>query len=44
MIFCRRINMSNYVKHSYHLVDESPWPLLSAAAAFFLTTGFAQWF
>ena len=36
--------MSNYVKHSYHLVDESPWPLLRAGAAFFLTTGLVQWF
>jgi len=36
--------MSNYIRHSYHLVDESPWPLISATGAFFLTTGLVKWF
>lgn len=36
--------MSNIVRHSYHLVDESPWPLISAIGAFFLTSGLIKWF
>lgn len=36
--------MSNYVNHSFHLVDESPWPFKSALGAFFLTTGLVEWF
>lgn len=36
--------MSNYVLHTYHLVDESPWPLISSLARFFLTLGFIQFF
>ena len=36
--------MSNYVKHSFHLVDESPWPLVRAVSAFYLTTGLVAWF
>lgn len=36
--------MSNLVRHPYHLVNESPWPILSAAAALNLTLRFAQWF
>ena len=36
--------MSNYIRHSYHLVDESPWPLIRATGAFFLTTGLVKWF
>lgn len=31
--------MSNYVYHSFHLVDESPWPLFRAGRAFFFTVG-----
>lgn len=30
--------------HLYHLVDPSPWPIVSAFAAFFLLSGFAFWF
>ncbi len=41
-IFIRQ--MSNIVRHPYHLVDESPWPLLSSIAALGLTLGFAKWF
>lgn len=36
--------MSNLVRHSYHLVDESPWPLLSSMGAFYLTSGLVKWF
>ncbi len=37
-------NMSNVVRHPYHLVDESPWPLISSLGAFFLTSGLIKWF
>ena len=30
--------------HPYHMVDESPWPLLGSAGAFFLTSGLVKWF
>lgn len=30
--------------HPYHLVDESPWPLVGAWGAFRITTGLVQWF
>lgn len=36
--------MSNLIQHPYHLVDESPWPLISALGALFLTTGLLKWF
>ena len=36
--------MSHYVQHPYHLVDESPWPLLSSLGALFITTGLVKWF
>lgn len=36
--------MSNFVNHSFHLVDESPWPLKRAFGAFFLTSGLVEWF
>jgi len=36
--------MSNYIIHPYHLVDESPWPILSALAALGLTSGLLSWF
>jgi len=36
--------MSNLIRHSYHLVDESPWPLIRSVGAFFLTTGLVKWF
>jgi len=36
--------MSNLIRHPYHLVDESPWPLVRSAGAFFLTTGLVSWF
>jgi len=31
--------MSNYQEHPYHLVDPSPWPIVGAFSALFLTTG-----
>lgn len=36
--------MSNLIRHPYHLVDESPWPLISAIGAFYLTSGLVKWF
>jgi len=30
--------------HSFHLVDQSPWPLTGALAALTLTTGIVKWF
>lgn len=36
--------MSNLVRHPYHLVDESPWPLVSAFGGLFVTTGMLSWF
>ncbi len=36
--------MSNLIRHPYHLVDESPWPLISSLGAFFLTSGLIKWF
>nr|YP_010265405.1 cytochrome c oxidase subunit III [Cyphoderus aff. similis]UIR97917.1 cytochrome c oxidase subunit 3 [Cyphoderus aff. similis] len=30
--------------HSYHLVDQSPWPLTGALGALMLTTGITKWF
>lgn len=36
--------MSNLIRHPYHLVDESPWPLIRSIGAFFLTSGLIKWF
>ena len=36
--------MSNLIRHPYHLVDESPWPLIASIGAFFLTCGLVKWF
>ena len=36
--------MSNLIRHPYHLVDESPWPIVSSMGAFFLTSGLVKWF
>lgn len=38
------LKMSNLVRHPHHLVDESPWPLIRATGAFFLTSGLVKWF
>ena len=32
------------VKHDYHLVNPSPWPLFGSVAAFVLTAGGVMWF
>ena len=42
--FSTNLIMSNFIHHSYHLVDESPWPLTSSLGAFFLTSGLVKWF
>lgn len=36
--------MSNLIQHPYHLVDESPWPLVASVGAFFITSGLVKWF
>jgi len=36
--------MSKLVRHSYHLVDESPWPLIASVGGAFLTVGIVKWF
>lgn len=36
--------MSNYISHTFHLVDESPWPLVSSVGALYLTLGLVKWF
>jgi len=36
--------MSNFLRHPFHLVDESPWPLLAAFSAIGLTSGLLKWF
>lgn len=36
--------MSNFMRHPYHLVDESPWPLLASLSALGLTSGLIMWF
>lgn len=36
--------MSNLIRHSYHLVDESPWPLLASLGALIITGGLVKWF
>jgi cytochrome c oxidase subunit 3 len=36
--------MSNFLRHPFHLVDESPWPLIRAFSVFFITRGIVCWF
>lgn len=36
--------MSNFMRHPYHLVEESPWPLRRSLGALILTVGLVQWF
>jgi len=36
--------MGSKVRHSYHLVDESPWPFLVSTASLFLTLGAVLFF
>lgn len=36
--------MSNLIRHPYHLVDESPWPLLASLGRLILTSGLVKWF
>lgn len=36
--------MSNWTRHPYHLVDESPWPLIAAFSALGITSGLVIWF
>lgn len=36
--------MSNFLRHSYHLVDESPWPILASLGGLGITSGLLNWF
>jgi len=36
--------MSNLFRHPFHLVDESPWPLLASFSGLGLTSGLLKWF
>jgi len=36
--------MSNLLRHPFHLVDESPWPLLASFSGLGLTSGLLKWF
>jgi len=37
-------SMSNLLRHPFHLVDESPWPLLASFSGLGLTSGLLKWF
>lgn len=37
-------SMSNVIRHTCHLVDDSPWPLLASLAGLSLTSGLLKWF
>ena len=37
-------NVINFQKHPFHLVDPSPWPLLTSIAALVMTSGGVMWF
>ena len=36
--------MSRLVRHSHHLVQESPWPVLSCLGGLYVTSGILMWF
>nr|QFQ01310.1 cytochrome coxidase subunit III [Paralebbeus jiaolongi] len=36
--------MPTHGRHTYHLVDTSPWPLTGSISAMMLTTGLVKWF
>ena len=36
--------MSNIISHPYHLVDESPWPVIARVSGAGLTFGLVKWF
>nr|APX39222.1 cytochrome c oxidase subunit 3 [Chrysolina americana] len=36
--------MTNYKNHPFHLVDVSPWPILSSFSALIVMTGLIKWF
>ena len=36
--------MSRLIRHPYHLVDESPWPIIRSFGGFFIVTGILYWF
>lgn len=36
--------MSNFICHPYHLVNESPWPIISSVGGVSITIGLVTWF
>jgi cytochrome c oxidase subunit 3 len=36
-------NLTIFTRHSYHLIDPSPWPFFSSFGVFMLTTGLVTW-
>nr|YP_010946653.1 cytochrome c oxidase subunit III [Margattea bisignata]WGO57371.1 cytochrome c oxidase subunit III [Margattea bisignata] len=36
--------MTNHSNHPFHLVDQSPWPLIGAIGAMIMLTGLIKWF
>nr|YP_009515320.1 cytochrome c oxidase subunit III [Limnadia lenticularis]AXH81653.1 cytochrome c oxidase subunit III [Limnadia lenticularis] len=38
------MSIQHHSNHPYHLVDQSPWPILGAFAALTLVTGLVKWF
>jgi len=36
--------MSNLLCHPYHIVDESPWPLIGSVGGLYFTSGIVRWF
>lgn len=36
-------NLTLFTKHAYHLIDPSPWPLLTSSGVFMLTVGLVAW-
>nr|AXI98538.1 cytochrome c oxidase subunit 3 [Metacrangonyx dhofarensis] len=36
--------MLTHMNHPYHLVEKSPWPIVSSFSIFFLLTGLVKWF
>jgi cytochrome c oxidase subunit 3 len=43
MFFKNNNNIKLFTKHSYHLIDPSPWPLLIFSSVFMLTVGLVTW-
>jgi len=38
-----KIGLTIFTKHPYHLIDPSPWPLITSSAVFIVTIGLVGW-